>query len=623
MKKIKQILLFSLGLLLALGACQPDEYTLGDVMSKSDLKYSITQNADDPNMIILESLTPGLTPLWVTPLGRSTRVKDTVKLAFAGDYSFTYGVQSNGGYVVADTFKVVVVDNNLEYVKDPLWTLLTGGVGSQKTWYLDLNAEAVSKGFIGPLFFYGTNDSWLSVTDGVAVGGDSWNWNPDYPGNSWLMAAGDYGSMTFSLQGSASVSVDHKMLGVSEVGTYFFDADNKTLSMTDARPLHNIERDGHVVDWGDIKVLSLTADKMQLAVVRDPALSGEGACLLVYNFISKDYSDNWLPAETVDPTPDLGIGDMTSSDLLAVSKTKIWSLSPESPFDWADLNGAMLNGWAAPGDYADWTGYNDSYAASVAACQLHFSADGKIKAIDGDGVETEGTYVINEKTNIITFTGITPSFKMGSWAVATTTAENQWRILKTKSEFNSVTEIWFGQRAEGKAEYFAFHFVLGTGDVTVDPVAVMTKHLTNGATQVWKMDTKVPFSWARNETHDLDYSDVVPDWTGYTDTTVISDVRLSISKDGTASFTNDGVTSNGTFSLDMEKEFITFSSDIVVDFEICGGWVRCGLTEGNYWELYKMEYDDNAKLVGIWFGKQTDLTSGAAGERMVYHFIKE
>ncbi|HKJ41867.1 MAG TPA: hypothetical protein VKA27_07210, partial [Sunxiuqinia sp.] len=75
-----------LGLILAFAACQPEEFNMGKILSKEDLKYSITQDANDPNMVILESQTPGVTPLWVTPTGRSTNVKDTVKIAFAGDY---------------------------------------------------------------------------------------------------------------------------------------------------------------------------------------------------------------------------------------------------------------------------------------------------------------------------------------------------------------------------------------------------------------------------------------------------------------------------------------------------------------------------------------------------------
>jgi hypothetical protein len=241
-------------------------------------------------------------------MGRSTKVKDVVKIPFAGNYAFVYGVLSAGGYVQADTVFVNLTTNNLMYVDHPLWTLLTGGVDKEKTWVLDLNADGVSKYFDGPLYFYGTDNGWINEDGSNCYGSDCWNWNPAYKGNEWLMSVGDYGTMTFSLKGNAKVTVDHKMLERTENGTFFLDADAKTLKMQDAGPLHDKGRDKVVINWGNLKVLSLTANTLQLAALRDPALSGEGACLLVYNFISKEYSDNWVPADLPDPEPTLPSG---------------------------------------------------------------------------------------------------------------------------------------------------------------------------------------------------------------------------------------------------------------------------------------------------------------------------
>lgn len=264
MKNKFKILYVFLGLALLFTACTPTDYELGGLLDKSALKFSVTQDATDPNMIILKSLTPGATPQWITPLGRSIRVQDTVKIAFPGTYKFVYGVESAGGLVQADTLTMNITTTNLSYVNDPLWTLLCGGVGNEKTWYLDLNAAGVSKYFAGPEFFYGTYDSWETVTNGVKAptGADSWNWQPDYPGNSWLMAKGDYGSMTFGLKGSPSVVVDHKMissLGIQN-GTYFLDTKLHNLTLTNAGILHDSGSNGIVLDWGKIRVLSLTAN---------------------------------------------------------------------------------------------------------------------------------------------------------------------------------------------------------------------------------------------------------------------------------------------------------------------------------------------------------------------------
>jgi hypothetical protein len=37
----------------------------------------------------------------------------------------------------------------------------------------------------------------------------------------------------------------------------------------------------------NLKVLSLTEKSMQIAILRDPALSGEGACLLTFNYVTE------------------------------------------------------------------------------------------------------------------------------------------------------------------------------------------------------------------------------------------------------------------------------------------------------------------------------------------------
>ena len=125
------------------------------------------------------------TPLWNHPQGRSQEKKVTLKIPFAGTYDVQFGVETRGGVVYGQktTFKV---DNMYAgFISNELWTLISGGAGKEKTWYLDLDANGVSRFFKGPLYFYGTDDSWTTVTDGQKVEGDSWNWSPDYKGNTW------------------------------------------------------------------------------------------------------------------------------------------------------------------------------------------------------------------------------------------------------------------------------------------------------------------------------------------------------------------------------------------------------------------------------------------------------
>ncbi len=613
-----------LGLFLAFYACKPEEFSIGEMISKDQLKYSISQDKNDPNMIILESLTPGVTPLWVTPMGRSTQLKDTVKIPFAGEYTFTYGVESAGGYVQADNYVLNLTTNNLNYVDDPLWTLLTGGVGKEKTWVLDLNADAVSKYFIGPLFFYGTDDSWVTVTDKQTVTGDSWNWSPDYPGNSWLMAAGDYGTMTFSLKGGAKITVDHKMLGKTQTGTYFLDASAKTLKMTDAGILHDSGRDKVVIDWGNLKVLSLTENTMQLAALRDPALSGEGACLLVYNFISKDYSDNWVkPEPEGDPNFDFGLDQ---GEMLAVNKTKTWSLSSDTPFNWYGIDGTELNAWSKNTDYPDWAGYNASYASYVSACQIQFSSDGAVKTVDGDGVEAEGTYAIDETTNTLTFTGITPAFKMGSWAVATTTAANQWKILKIKKTGSAVTDIWFGKRDPSKSEYMGFHFVLGASAGS-DPVAeakkAIIKALCGTSSKSFKVsdswhvdwcDGNYSGGWTTATTFADDFTSNSWVWTAEVKQS-IQDPRLTFSVNNgevTCTKTQDGVTTSAGVTIDGANNTIKIDMDLI-KFGGAANWLP---SYGPNWKICRNDLAD-IDSKGMWLG----VPSGKDNETLIIHYV--
>ena len=298
MKNKFKILYAFFGLALLFTACTPKEYELGTLMDKSELKFTITPSATNPNDIILTSTTSNVTPLWITPLGRSTRVKDTINIAFPGTYKFVYGVESDGGYVEADTTTLIVNTVDKNAVSGAMWTNLSGGYDKEKTWYLDLNASGVSKYWTGPMYYYGTNDSWTSVTDGVSVGGDSWNWSPKYSDNTWLMAAVDFGSMTFNLKNGPYVTSNHTStvngtaMGGTQSGTYMLDETNHTIKLTDVTLIHPFEYNGKVKTWsGTMKVLSLTENAMQIAVLRDPILSEEGACLYVYNFVSKDYYD--------------------------------------------------------------------------------------------------------------------------------------------------------------------------------------------------------------------------------------------------------------------------------------------------------------------------------------------
>lgn len=167
----------------------------------------------------------------------------------------------------------------LEYYKDPLFTLLTGGIGKEKTWALDVDAKGASTKFKGPLYFSGVDYGWDNQC--AKAGGDCWLYDPNY--ESWMGAAQDYGTMTLGLKGGSAepvVKVNQKGITQSGAfsGSYFFDVKTKTLSFTDVTPL-NMGRDQV---WSKAYVISLKEDRMQLGF-KDPVKSE----LAIYNYVRK------------------------------------------------------------------------------------------------------------------------------------------------------------------------------------------------------------------------------------------------------------------------------------------------------------------------------------------------
>lgn len=466
MNKIYKIFTFFALIATMFTSCSPDEYNLGGIDVKPEdlvegIAFKIEHDSQNPNIVYLTSLMGSqYTPLWIHPQGNSQANKVSMKIPFAGTYEVQFGVETRGGVVYGNPVKFTVDQMYAGFIEDEMWTKIAGGAGNQKTWYLDLDAEGVSRYFNGPLHFYGTDDSWETVTNGVKLpeGKDSWNWTPDWKGNQWLMDAANFGTMTFDLKNGANVTVEHKTISSrgTEKGLYMLNVEEHTLRMTNASPLHDSNRNAVVLDWGNIKILSLTENTMQLGVLRDAALSGEGAALMVYNYISKDYLDSWTPGEVTEPEPTLPDG--WKNDVSQTVSTSIkWVLSPKSPFNWAGLDGTVMNEWNDVTEYPDWTGFNATTPATYSKFSLTLDVDTKTAIYTNlAGIATTGSYALDDK-GVYTFTGIKPNFTIGSWVNLDVSAENTWRITKIEKDASGkVTGMWVGVRDAVKPEYMVY-----------------------------------------------------------------------------------------------------------------------------------------------------------------------
>ncbi|THU41206.1 hypothetical protein FAM09_03580 [Niastella caeni] len=281
MKLIKLIALFIFIASITVLSCKKKDYSLGSLPDKSEINMEVKQDLTvdaGGNTVYLINHTNQVMPVWDYGTGKSNRRIDTIRYAFKGDYIIKRTAVSGAGLVELDSVIVHVTKDNLNYVNDPLWVLISGGPGNQKTWALDLDANGVSKTFDGPLIFGGHDLGWGLQC--MKPNGNCWTWAPKWVDNQWLCPKGDYGTMTFSLKGGPFVTVDQKMITNSGTfsGTYYLDKDAKTVSFSGATPL-NI---GWDQVWTKGTLISLTETSMQIAFKHPTKDEVE-----IYNYIAK------------------------------------------------------------------------------------------------------------------------------------------------------------------------------------------------------------------------------------------------------------------------------------------------------------------------------------------------
>lgn len=501
MKNIYKIMSFLILSALTYTSCTPDEFELGDIdVNSNDLvegiSYTIKHDAENPNIVYLTSLMDSkYQTLWNHPQGRSQEKMVTLNMPFAGEYEVEFGVQTRGGYVYGEKATFEVDEIYPPFIQDPLWSIVAGGIGKSRTWYLDFDSEETSLFFGAPMWFFHNSYEWDNLHD--ADGGnyidtngwnedkaiapnlnsEKWTWLPNWKGNEWMCAAADFGTMTFDLIDGANVVVDQSGYSSSiaggnvQEGKYMLDADNHTVKFTDAYPLHAIERTEEVTAATEFRILYADSAKMQIMVFPS------GTC---FNYISKGYRDNWTPGEVVEPEPTLPDG---WADDVSVTKSSTikWVLSPETPFNWANLDGSLKNpGWVSPETYADWTGFDATTPATYQGFSLSMNSETmEVEYVAPDGATENGTYTLDEK-GIYTFNGVTPNFTIGSWMPfktsevhnitigdePVTTEANTFRITAIEKDLSgSVTGMWVGvrevdtEKGEYKNQYIVYKLI--------------------------------------------------------------------------------------------------------------------------------------------------------------------
>lgn len=671
MNYLNKIFLFLfIGTMMLLASCSPDEYALGNTDVKpgdlvEGIAYKIEHDAANPNIVYLKSLMGSkYTPLWSHPQGRSQEQTVTLKMPFAGTYNVVFGVETRGGVVYGDTATFKIDDMYAEFVSDPMWTKVAGGAGKSKTWYLDLDADATSRYFLGPIYFFtntytwdnlhnaaGDNyldaDAWdatKAITPNLSeTGTATWYWLADYPGNSWMCDAADFGSMTFDLIGGANITVDQEAYGLGKsTGSYMLDVDKHTITFSDAYPVHDSNRDAEMKAATEFRILYLTDDAMQIMVVPS------GVC---YNYISKEYKDNWVPGEVADPEPALPDGwqdDISQT----VNKSITWKLSETNPLDWCGLDGSRMNGWSSPADYPSWLGTLDASVYKNFSMTLN-SDDLTANFVAPDGTKTACNYTLDEK-GIYTFSTEIPSFTVIGWANFSTDSNKQLRIMSIeKDATGAVTGMWLGAKDAVKPEYTAYHLVPSAGgSTTTDPLkawktALIGKTFTpdTGWFVDW-LNFDLTGGWTSASTFGTDFTSNSWVWDEATSNIAKSatlkfeadgdDIKVTLIQnltDAEGNVTN-GYTVTGKVTINPDAPSMKFEFPLVNYTGGAGAWLNSANPKGAHWTTALSEYEwifvshggsnlSNINTNGFWLGAVANATAAgdSKDEVLAFHYV--
>ena len=455
--------------------------------------------------------------------------------------------------------------------------------------------------------------------------------------------AADFGSMTFDLIGGANITVDQEAYGLGKsTGSYMLDVDKHTITFSDAYPVHDSNRDAEMKAATEFRILYLTDDAMQIMVVPS------GAC---YNFISKEYKDNWVPGEVADPEPALPDGwqdDISQT----VNKSITWKLSETNPLDWCNLDGSRMNGWSSPADYPSWLGTLDASVYKNFSMTLN-SDDLTANFVAPDGTKTACTYTLDEK-GIYTFSTEIPSFAVIGWANFSADSNRQLRIMSIEKDASgAVTGMWLGAKDAVKPEYTAYHLVPSAGSsTTTDPLkawktALIGKTFTpdTGWFIDW-LNFDLTGGWTSASTFGTDFTSNNWVWDEAT-SNIAKSATLKFEADGagmkvtlTQNLTDaegnvtNGYTVTGKVTINPDAPSMKFEFPLVNYTGGAGAWLNSANPKGAHWTTALSEYEwifvshggsnlSNINTNGFWLGAVANATAAgdSKDEVLAFHYI--
>ena len=415
--KINKILYSFMATAALMTACSPDDPGLSSPdLQATDLVQGIAYSVavDAENTVTLTSLLDkSYNCYWVHPNGRAQGPVATLQLPFSGTYEVTFGVDTRGGVVYGEPYQFQVTTNNMSLLEDPLYTYLTGGVGSSKKW-VPVDRDYGVGQCTAPVMYCNPDDVLNDGSGSTDIGINHMkpNWDPGF--QSWLIPQDSPymdSYMTFSLDdvNGCSITEFRGDDGTTTTGKWTLNVSDKnhpTLSFSDAYSMHNTGFDEVCSNYtSNIIITELTPYVLQLATMRT---NSEGAWWIIWNFIAADVKDGTVTipsddVEYVNPAapvlPDLEGLDTSlfTTDINGVEFTgaeMTFLLSDEAAYDWMWWNGGSA-AWESvvKGNYGtNWAPRWDEDAAADVELTLGKKKDGTFTYTLGD---QSGTFVID------------------------------------------------------------------------------------------------------------------------------------------------------------------------------------------------------------------------------------
>jgi hypothetical protein len=553
--------LIAVVMMLFTAGCSPDDYSMGDKgVTSADLKegiaFSITPDASNPNLIHLQNLMTGYNAYWIHPgVGTNHSKGDAVdlKIAFPGSYKVVFGVDTKGGMVYSDTVTVDVTSFCPDFVTGDDWTNLTNGAGNSKTWVPDNGKYGMKQGFYS-CFAPAATAADMTHDEGMNnwyAKGNTW-WEPSNA-DVGITADDLAQTMTFSLKGGAGLTVTDAS-GKATTGTFAFDPDSHSLSADGVEFAHGAWANGKSKSFSkDFYVFLLNKNQMMIANKRDPALSGEGECWYVWNFVSKDYADNYKPTEVTEPT----LPDGWNTAITQQTNTTItWVLSKDTPFDWFTLAGTRKDNYASAGDYPSFFTPSSDIGENI---KLTMNSAKNTYSLTNNGADVaSGTYTLSDK-GVYTFSnGLGKILIGGDWVYLSADDDNQLRILTydVKATTGKVNNLWLGAKEKDLSgnmyQYLGYHFVAVTyGDVkTYDATLNYFSHGWNytQASDPLSIEKEGQYTVAINGSNDDPYG-------------LYMDVKYILADHPKARLTLDDVKVDGTSIPNIDYSYAGFTTN--------------------------------------------------------------